>query len=146
MVVAIKPTPVSATVWGLLEALSDTVKVAVRVPAAEGQNLTLMLQEAPAATGSFISHKKANVKSPGAFPPEMAMLLMVRGTVCLFVSVTTLEELLPLMGVLPKTIVAGVRVTVPWANDGLTLTSSDSNSRAPTKNVLVLCLMDRELE
>src|ERR1035441_8354220 len=44
------PTPETGTVWGLVGALSATMTVAVRVPAATGLKVTLMLQEEPAAT------------------------------------------------------------------------------------------------
>ena len=42
------PVPVRATDWGLLEALSVTVRAAVRLPNAEGVNVTVMLQLRPA--------------------------------------------------------------------------------------------------
>lgn len=42
------PPPINATICGLLAALSDTVSVAVRVPAAEGVKVTLMVQDNPA--------------------------------------------------------------------------------------------------
>jgi len=46
---AAAPVPVRLTVCGLPEALSVTLKVPVRVPAAVGVNFTLMLQFPPAA-------------------------------------------------------------------------------------------------
>ena len=44
------PTPESATVCGLFPALSDRVKVPVRVPSAVGVNATMILQFFPAAS------------------------------------------------------------------------------------------------
>ena len=48
--VPVEPVPVKLTTWGLPEALSVTLTVPVRVPAAVGVNFTLMLQLPPAAT------------------------------------------------------------------------------------------------
>ena len=48
--VPVEPVPVRLTTWGLPEALSVTLNVPVRVPAAVGVNFTLMLQLPPAAT------------------------------------------------------------------------------------------------
>ena len=45
----VTPIPVNATVSGLVRALFVTVKVAVRGPAAEGVNVTVMRQSSPAA-------------------------------------------------------------------------------------------------
>ena len=44
------PVPERATDWGLLAAVSATITDAVRVPAAAGLKVTLMVQLAPAAT------------------------------------------------------------------------------------------------
>jgi hypothetical protein len=53
--------PVSAAVWGLVVALWVTVNVAVRLPRAEGVNVTAMLQlfPAPSVLGLI-----------GQFPPQ----------------------------------------------------------------------------
>jgi len=48
MVRAATPVPVSATVCGLLDALSAMLSVPVRVPAADGVKTTAMLQVLPA--------------------------------------------------------------------------------------------------
>ena len=45
-----RPVPLRPTVWGLLLALSVSVSVPVRVPAAVGRKVTLIVQPAPAAT------------------------------------------------------------------------------------------------
>lgn len=72
----------SATDCGLVAALWVTVRVAVRLPNAEGVNVTAMLQLLPGPsvlglTGQF----PTKPKSPGAVPPEISMLLIVKGTV-----------------------------------------------------------------
>ena len=48
--VSTTPVPERLVVWGLLLALSVTVKVPVRLPVAVGVKVTLMTQLAPAAT------------------------------------------------------------------------------------------------
>jgi hypothetical protein len=48
--VPVEPVPVRLTTCGLPEALSVTLTVPVRVPAAVGVNFTLMLQFPPAAS------------------------------------------------------------------------------------------------
>lgn len=45
------PTPFKAMVWGLPGALSSIVSVPVLVPAAEGVNVTLIVQSVPGPTG-----------------------------------------------------------------------------------------------
>ena len=59
---AAAPVPLRLIVWGLLEALSVTVTVPVRVPDAVGLKVTLMLQLAPAA--SELPHVVVSAKSP----------------------------------------------------------------------------------
>lgn len=68
------PAPVSVTVWALPGALSVTVKAPLRVPAAVGEKLTLMTQEAlGASVGAqlFVSAKS----------PLVAILVMDKGAV-----------------------------------------------------------------
>src|SRR5215469_1771414 len=67
------PVPVNPTVCGLPFALSLIVRVPVRVPVAEGVNVMLIAQEAPAATD--VPQLFVCAKSP-AFVPVMAMLVM----------------------------------------------------------------------
>jgi hypothetical protein len=55
------PAPVREMDWGLLEAVSVTVNVAVRLPRADGVNVTVILQLAPAPSvlgliGQFPPH------------------------------------------------------------------------------------------
>src|SRR6266852_657936 len=84
------PVPVTATVCGLLLALSDTVRVAVRAPVALGVNVTEMVHLPLACT--LPSHVLVSAKSPGSAPAnEMPLIVSVVGR--LFVSVTFLAAL-----------------------------------------------------
>ena len=47
-----EPTPLRVTVWGLLVALSVSVRVPVRVPAAVGVKVTPMVQAVPGLMGT----------------------------------------------------------------------------------------------
>ena len=69
------PIPEMGIVWGLVGALSATTTVAVRVPAAAGLKVTLMLQEDPAATE--LPQLLVWIKSL-AFEPETATLETLR--------------------------------------------------------------------
>ena len=55
------PVPVRAIDWGLLEALSVAVSDAVRLPKADGVNVTVMLQLSPAPSVFGLI---------GQFPPQ----------------------------------------------------------------------------
>lgn len=94
-----KPTPVSETVCGLPVALSVTESVAVRVPAAEGVNVTLMLQLAPIARETPQVVVRAKLLE---LVPEIAMLLMLMLAAPVFVSTTTWAALVVLRFWLPK--------------------------------------------
>src|SRR5260370_9278839 len=74
--------PVSETVCGLLGALSVSVKEPVRVPVAEGVNLTLIVQLAPAAKEVPQVPTPAKAKSP------LMAVLSVRVALPVFVTVT----------------------------------------------------------
>jgi hypothetical protein len=84
--------PERAIVWVLAVALSVTVTVAVRVPAAVGLKVTLIVQASPAATEV---PQLFDVEKSLAFEPETAMLLtlklafpeLARVTVCAGVAV-----------------------------------------------------------
>jgi hypothetical protein len=82
------PVPVRETACGLPGALSLTVRDAVRVPLALGWNVTVMVHVALIArvfgfTGQVLVWAKLE-----ALVPEIAIPVMVRGAVPLFVSVT----------------------------------------------------------
>jgi hypothetical protein len=55
------PVPVRAVDWGLVESLSVTVSDAVRLPRADGVNVTVMLQLSPAPSVFGLV---------GQFPPQ----------------------------------------------------------------------------
>ena len=81
--------PVKETDCGLPPALSATVTAALRLPFAEGVNVMLRVQFAPAASvppvwGQVVPEARA--KSP-LFVPVMAMLVMFSGSDPLLVSV-----------------------------------------------------------
>ena len=69
------PVPLSATVCGLLAALSETLNEAVRKPCAVGRKLTLTVQFAP--TASVEPQGFVIRKSPG-FAPVRVMLFRSR--------------------------------------------------------------------
>ena len=82
------PVPDRLAVCGLPVALSLTARLALRLPAAVGVNVALMVQLALAASvEGLIGQLFVWPKSPGFVPP-MAMLLMVNGEVPVFESVT----------------------------------------------------------
>ena len=77
--------PVRLAVWGLLVALSVTVKVPLRVPVAVGEKVTLMMQLAPAAT--LAPQLLVCAKSP-LLVPAKAMLVIPSAVLWELVSVT----------------------------------------------------------
>src|SRR5437773_406151 len=87
---AAAPIPLSATFCGLPAALSLMLTAAVRVPLAVGLNVTLILQLAPAA--NELPQVWVCAKFP-ALVPVIAMLLMVKIAVPVFLSVTVLAAL-----------------------------------------------------
>ena len=105
------PTPVPARDAVCVEpetfpALSVTVRVAVRLPAALGVNVTAIVQLPPAATllaQVFVSAKSLELA------PLMVMLAMVRAAVPELMTVTVWAALVALRFVLPKVTVVGER-------------------------------------
>ena len=81
------PVPLSGAVCGLPGALSAMESAAVRKPDAEGVNVTLMLQLAPAAR--LVPQVVVRAKF-AALVPVIVMLVMVMLAVPVFVSVTRL--------------------------------------------------------
>ena len=77
--------PDSSTVCGLPLALSVTPSEAVRVPRAEGVNITAIAQLAPAATE--LPHVLVCAKSP-ALVPVTAMLVMLKVALPVLLRVT----------------------------------------------------------
>jgi hypothetical protein len=83
---AAAPVPVRLTVWGVLDALSLIVSVPVRLPAAVGLKVTLMVQVPLAATE--LPHVSVSAKSP-----LTAILVIARLTVPPLVRVIALAVL-----------------------------------------------------
>jgi hypothetical protein len=73
--IGVVPVPVKLTVCGLFVALSEMVKVAVRLPLAVGVNVTLTVHEPFAATE--LPHVLVWAKSP-ELAPVTAMPVMVK--------------------------------------------------------------------
>src|SRR5213080_1984435 len=85
---SIVPVPDTPEVWGLLLALSVTVKIALRVPVAVGVKVTLMVQVALAAKVEGLSGQLLVCpKSPGLVPVKPT-LVMVSAVAVGFESVT----------------------------------------------------------
>src|ERR1700682_5807814 len=105
--------PVSDTVCGLPVALSMMVKVPMRVPAAVGVNVTLIVQLAPATSGvagGVIGLADAPVLVC-AKSPDAAMEMIVRGPVPVLVSVTVCAALVVFSVWLPKVRLVGASIT-----------------------------------
>src|SRR6202171_3635396 len=104
--------PVSGTVCVLGVALSMMVKVPMRVPAAMGVNVTLIVQLAPAASGVA-----GGVIGQGVAPalaaksPDAAMEMIVRGPVPVLVSVSVCAALVVFNVWLPKVRFVGASIT-----------------------------------
>jgi len=79
------PVPERLTDWGLPVALSLMARAAERLPAAAGVKVTLMLQEAPAATE--LPQLLVSPKSP-ALTPKTAMLVTLKAELPELVRVT----------------------------------------------------------
>lgn len=85
--VVLAPVPLSATWCGLPDALSVTLTLAVRVPAAVGVKVVDTAQEAPAASVLGLSgHVVVRAKSP-AFAPVSEMPVIVSAALPVFFSV-----------------------------------------------------------
>src|ERR1700680_1619492 len=104
------PVPVMLTACGLPVASSVTFNVAVRVPAAAGEKVTLMVQLWPA--GRLGPQLLISAKSL-AFVPVNPMLVMFSGTVWLLFKVTTWAGLVVPVDCALKVRLAGETVTVP---------------------------------
>lgn len=74
------PVPLSTTVWGLSEELSEITSVAVRAPTSDGVKVTPTVQYTPCTTVAPIHTSKVTLKSP-AFVPVMEMPLIANPSV-----------------------------------------------------------------
>ena len=88
------PTPVSDTLWGLLDASSVMVTDALRVPVAVGWRVTAIEQFAPAdSVAGLAGQVLVLVKSP-LFVPVIAIFEIVSGALPVLVRVTLCEAVL----------------------------------------------------
>jgi len=102
------PVPASGSTCGLLVPVSVRAMDAGRAPAALGENVTEMVQVAPAAR--LVLQVFVCEKSPG-FDPPRTMLVVLTDTFSLFVTVTTLTALLVPTLTCPKARLAGIKPT-----------------------------------
>lgn len=110
------PDPVKLMVCVPAEVLSDSVRVAVRVPVAEGVNVTETVQVALPASVPPTGQVLVCAKSP-ALGPVIVMLLTFSKKLLLLVSVESFAELVVPTVTLPKESVAGTNVAVGRAPD-----------------------------
>jgi hypothetical protein len=84
------PVPVRVTVCGLVESASVMTRLAVSATAAEGLNVTLIVQDAPAGMlGLHVFDADAkSVFAPAGTPPETTTLVNAIAAAELLVSVT----------------------------------------------------------
>ena len=105
------PVPESATLCGLPAALSLIVTLALRLPVAVGENVTLSVQVAPAASVLGLSGQVFVCAKSPALAPLTPMLLIVNAAVPLLVSVTDFAALVVPTSWLPKLSDVGLSVT-----------------------------------
>lgn len=91
------PVPVREIVCGLPDALSVMVTEAVRLPVADGVNVTLIEQFAFTASVALLAGQVLVCAKSLLFVPVTEMLEIVRGAVPEFVSVTLCAELVVVM-------------------------------------------------
>src|SRR5215472_658935 len=106
--VALRPVPLSEALSGLSGALSVIVRVPVRVPVAAGVNVTLIAQDAPAATDVpqlFVCAKSL------AFVPITAILVMLSGALPVLLNITACAPLVVPTVWLAKVRLVGDRLT-----------------------------------
>jgi len=102
------PVPERISFCGLLNALSVTVTLAVRLPVAVGLKVTVMPQLAPAA--KVLPQVLVWAKSPGLAPP-MAMLVMFKVVLARLVMVAVCGALVVPMDCEAKVKLAGANLT-----------------------------------
>jgi len=115
------PFPLSATVCGLLPALSATDSVPVRILEAVGVKVTLMEQLAPAAKVAGLVGQAFAPVLVAAKSPEAAKELIVKAAVPVLVNVTVIGALVVASSWLPKSRLVGANPTagaVPFPLSG----------------------------
>src|SRR5579884_2422390 len=105
------PVPFNVTICGLLAALSVSVRLAVREPAAVGEKVMLIVHEAlTASVPGLMGQVLVCEKSP-AFVPATVTALMVRAALPLLVSVTVCAAEVEPVFWPPKFTTVGFRLT-----------------------------------
>jgi hypothetical protein len=107
------PVPLNATVCGLPVAESAKLRVALRVPAADGLKTT-EAEQFPAAA-RLVPHDLLEMLKSPAFAPVIAILLIMIEDAVPFVSVIAAAALLEPTLMLPKEWLVGLTDTVPDA-------------------------------
>src|ERR1700722_14420079 len=110
MLAEFDPVPVRDTICGLLAALSEMFRLAVRVPVALGVKVMLMVQESPAGT---LDPQSFDCPKSERFVPLPKMLLMVSAVLRVLVSVTFCVALVVPTACEPNVRLVGDTVTVP---------------------------------
>jgi len=104
------PEPLSPTVCGLFRALSVSVRLAVRVPAAEGVNVMLIKQLAPGASAA-VQVVEAMAKLV-AFGPVMLKEKLMSAPAPVLVTASVLGlAVVPILA-FPKLMLGGLRLTM----------------------------------
>src|SRR3984957_12850821 len=107
------PTPVSETVCGLLLALSEITRLAVRVPVAEGVKVMPMVHASP---GGTLDPQSFDCPKSDEFVPFPKMLVMVRAVLWLLVRITFCVALVVPIACGPECRLVGA--TVSLTEDG----------------------------
>jgi hypothetical protein len=148
-----KPVPVRVIAGGFEEALSVTISDAVRLPAAEGENETVIVQLllAPNVSG-LLGQVPPAVEKSAALAPELPMLVIVRGAVaCTFLRVSVFVALVAPSYSFPKARLVGssvtgttpapLRVTGAGLEEALSVTMSDAGLLPATVGVNVIVIV-----
>jgi hypothetical protein len=109
--VGIAPVPERGTVCGLPAALSVNERLALRVPAAEGVKITLMVQ---LALGLKLEPQLLVSEKSAAFVPVTVILVSEREETPVFVSVTGCEALGEPTAVVAKERLVGENAAMAW--------------------------------
>ena len=133
------PVPERATESGLFLAVSVTVSVAVRLPRAGGVNVTVMLQLCltPRVLG-LRGQFPPQAKSVAAFPPAIAMLVIVTGTVLRLLNLAILALLVWPATSLPKARLEGVKVFCANTDEPMSRRHMKANAPRRTEPALGL--------
>src|SRR2546429_5526465 len=108
----VTPVPLNARFCGLSEALSVKVRLALRLPVAEGVKVTLTVQDALMANVLGLAGQVLLVSAKSlAFVPLIAILVMFKAAWPLLASVTVCALLVVFTFWLPKLKLLGLRFT-----------------------------------